>query len=199
MARQSHQWAGRVRVMNGADAGMGNSAGGVHVGIDTGGTFTDLVAFDPESGVLTTSKTPSVPTEPGRALTDAIDAADLRPERITSLVHGTTVGTNALIERTGARVLLLGTAGHEDIPYIQRINRKSLYDLRWEKPKPLLVTRRDSLGVPERLASGGEVVRPIHYPGVGDLRHRRRCSRTCRRCSSPGWRSGVCLPRPGLS
>ena len=169
MARQSHHWARRVHVMNGADAGMGNSAGGVHVGIDTGGTFTDLVAFDPESGVLTTSKTPSVPTEPGRALTDAIDAADLRPERITSLVHGTTVGTNALIERTGARVLLLGTAGHEDIPYIQRINRKSLYDLRWEKPKPLLVTRRDSLGVPERLAAGGEVVRPIDEAAVRAL------------------------------
>lgn len=140
---------------------MGNSAAGVLVGIDTGGTFTDLVAFDPESGELRTSKTPSVPSEPGRALTNAIAAADLRPGHIASLVHGTTVGTNALIERTGARVLLLATAGHEDIPYIQRINRKSLYDLRWEKPRPLLVSRRDSLGVPERLNSAGGVVRPL--------------------------------------
>lgn len=148
---------------------MGSSAGGVHVGIDTGGTFTDLVAFDPESGELSTSKTPSVPAEPGRALTDAIAAADLRPGAIASLVHGTTVGTNALIERTGARVLLLATAGHEDIPYIQRINRKSLYDLRWEKPRPLLVSRRDSLGVPERLSSAGDVVRPLDAEAVRAL------------------------------
>ena len=119
---------------------MVNSAGGVRVGIDTGGTFTDLVAFHPESGELTTSKTPSVPAEPGRALTDAISAADIRPGAIASLVHGTTVGTNALIERTGARVLLFATAGHEDMPYIQRINRKVLYDLRWAKPKPLVAS-----------------------------------------------------------
>ena len=57
---------------------MGNSAAGVHLGIDTGGTFTDLVAFHPESGELTTSKTPSVPTEPGRALTDAIAVSNTR-------------------------------------------------------------------------------------------------------------------------
>ncbi len=148
---------------------MGNSAAGVHLGIDTGGTFTDLVAFHPESGELTTSKTPSVPTEPGRALTDAIADADIPPEAISSLVHGTTVGTNALIERTGARVLLLATAGHEDIPYIQRINRKSLYDLRWEKPKPLLVSRRDSLGVPERLNAEGGVVRALDVDAVRAL------------------------------
>jgi N-methylhydantoinase A len=148
---------------------MGNSAGGVHLGIDTGGTFTDLVAFDPATGELTTSKTPSVPTEPGRALTDAISAAEIPPESIASLVHGTTVGTNALIERTGARVMLLATEGHEDIPYIQRINRKSLYDLRWEKPKPLLVSRRDSLGVPERLNSAGEVVRALDVDAVRAL------------------------------
>ena len=148
---------------------MGTSARGVHLGIDTGGTFTDLVAFDPESGELTTSKTPSVPTEPGRALTDAISAAGIPAESIASLVHGTTVGTNALIERTGARVMLLATEGHEDIPYIQRINRKSLYDLRWEKPKPLLVSRCDSLGVPERLNSEGGVVRPLDVDAVRAL------------------------------
>jgi N-methylhydantoinase A len=148
---------------------MGTTAGGVHLGIDTGGTFTDLVAFDPASGELTTSKTPSVPTEPGRALTDAISAAEIPPDSIASLVHGTTVGTNALIERTGARVMLLATAGHEDIPYIQRINRKSLYDLRWEKPKPLLVSRRDSLGVAERLNSEGGVVRELDVDAVRAL------------------------------
>src|ERR671916_283654 len=116
------------------------------VGIDTGGTFTDLVAYDVDSGTLSTSKTPSVPSQPGQALLNAVQAADLAMADIAGLVHGTTIATNALIERTGARVLLLVTAGHEDIPYIQRINRKTLYDLRWQKPKPLLASRRGSGG-----------------------------------------------------
>lgn len=140
---------------------MVEEGGGLVVGIDTGGTFTDLVAFDTETGALTTSKTPSVPSKPGQALIDAIAAADLEMPAIDALVHGTTVGTNALIERTGARVLLLVTAGHEDIPYIQRINRKTLYDLKWQKPKPLLATRQDSVGVPERIGAEGQVVRPL--------------------------------------
>lgn len=136
------------------------------VGIDTGGTFTDLVAFDTETGELATAKTPSTPSRPGQALLDAVHAADLAMDQIAGLVHGTTVGTNALIERTGARVLLLTTAGHEDIPYIQRINRKTLYDLRWQKPKALLRTRRDSVGVRERIGAEGQVVRPLDAEGL---------------------------------
>jgi N-methylhydantoinase A len=135
--------------------------GRVLVGIDTGGTFTDLVAYNLETGALATAKTPSVPSQPGAALVAAMTAAELAPAEIAGLVHGTTVGTNALIERTGARVLLLVTAGHEDIPYIQRINRKTLYDLRWQKPKPLLGSRRDSVGVYERIGAEGQVIRPL--------------------------------------
>src|SRR5262249_15796461 len=93
------------------------------VGIDTGGTFTDLVPYHIQSEKLTTAKTPSVPRNPGQALLNAIEAANVEIGEIAALVHGTTVGTNALIERKGARVLLFVTAGHEDIPYIQRINR----------------------------------------------------------------------------
>ena len=76
---------------------------------------------------------------------------------VGGLVHGTTVATNALIERTGARVGFLVTAGHEDIPYIQRINRKTLYDLFWQKPKPLLTTRRDIGAAP----FGAEAATPV--------------------------------------
>ena len=140
---------------------MADPNGRFLVGIDTGGTFTDLVAYDLQSGALSTSKTASVPHQPGQALLDAVQAADLAMSDIAGLVHGTTVGTNALIERTGARVLLLVTAGHEDIPYIQRINRKTLYDLRWQKPKPLLTSRRDSVGVSERVGAEGQVIRPL--------------------------------------
>ena len=134
---------------------------GYTVGIDTGGTFTDLVAFDPVTGAMTTFKTPSVPSNPGQALIDAIGGSGIGYGDIASLVHGTTVATNALIERKGARVAFLVTSGHEDIPYIQRINRKTLYDLRWRKPIPLLKNRRDSLGVHERLSSRGEELIPL--------------------------------------
>jgi N-methylhydantoinase A len=140
---------------------MTDGGGRLFVGIDTGGTFTDLVAFDPETGTLSTSKTPSVPGQPGLALVNAIASAELGMPDIAGLVHGTTVGTNALIERTGARVLLLVTEGHEDIPYIQRINRKTLYDLHWQKPRPLLTSRRDVVGVGERVGSEGQVIRPL--------------------------------------
>src|ERR671910_1034441 len=147
--------------MIGDQSFMAEPGGRFLVGIDTGGTFTDLVAYDVDSGTLSTSKTPSVPSQPGQALLNAVQAADLAMSDIAGLVHGTTVATNALIERTGARVLLLVTAGHEDIPYIQRINRKTLYDLRWQKPKPLLTSRRDSVGVQERVGAEGQVIRPL--------------------------------------
>ena len=149
---------------------------GLLVGIDTGGTFTDLVSFNPRTGELVTAKTPSVPSEPGKALVNALDAAEIDAAAIAGLVHGTTVGTNALIERTGARVLLFTTAGHEDIPYIQRINRKTLYDLRWQKPKALLTTRNDSVGVVERVGAEGQVLKPLDEEALvalcQDLRER---------------------------
>src|SRR5918994_7983051 len=147
--------------MIGDQSFMAEPGGRFLVGIDTGGTFTDLVAYDLDSGTLSTSKTPSVPSQPGHALLNAVQAADLAMADIAGLVHGTTVATNALIERTGARVLLLVTAGHEDIPYIQRINPKTLYDLRWQKTKPLLTSRRDSVGVPERVGSQGQIIRTL--------------------------------------
>lgn len=142
---------------------------GYLIGIDTGGTFTDLVAYDPTSGEITTFKTPSVPSDPGQALLNAIHGAEISMADVGSLVHGTTVATNALIERTGGRVGFLTTAGHEDIPYIQRINRKTLYDLRWTKPRPLLTSRRDSLGVPERIGSEGQVLRKLDEAAVSVL------------------------------
>jgi N-methylhydantoinase A len=140
---------------------MTPSIPGFQVGIDTGGTFTDLVAYDPGTGDIVTFKTPSVPQQPGQALLDAIGGAAIDMPQIENLVHGTTVATNALIERTGARVGFLVTAGHEDIPYIQRINRKTLYDLQWQKPKPLLTSRRDSIGVLERIGAAGQTLKPL--------------------------------------
>lgn len=131
------------------------------IGIDTGGTFTDLILFDTSDGSVSSLKVPSTPTEPLEAFIGAIDASKAQPDDIAFLVHGTTVATNALIERTGAKVGFLCTAGHEDIPYIQRVNRQFLYDLTWDKPRPLLASRRHCLGVAERIDANGDVVVPL--------------------------------------
>ena len=74
-----------------------------------------------------------------------------------------------MIQRAGARVGFICTAGHEDIPYIQRVNRQFLYDLTWNKPRPLLVSRRDCFGVAERITADGEVLTPLTTEAVDDL------------------------------
>jgi N-methylhydantoinase A len=129
---------------------------GVRVGIDTGGTFTDLVAVDTESGRSTVSKVPSNPGDPVAAVAAALTAAELGPANVVSVVVGTTIGINAVLTRTGARVVYLTTSGFEDIPFIQRINRKYHYDFTWRKPMPL-VERPDCIGVAERLDEEGGV------------------------------------------
>src|SRR5207237_9175150 len=73
------------------------------------------------------------------------------------------------VEQTGCKVAFLTTAGFEDTPYIQRINRKVLYDLRWQKPEPLVASRRLCLGVEERLSSSGDEIRPIDEHQVCEL------------------------------
>src|SRR5438132_8747229 len=142
---------------------------GLVIGIDTGGTFTDMVVFDPATGHVDSLKTSSTPSTPGRAIVNALDEGGVAPAAIETFTHGTTVGTNALIERTGARVAFVTTAGFEDTPYIQRINRKVLYDLRWRKPEPLVASRRLCLGVEERLSSSGEEIRPLDEEQVRTL------------------------------
>lgn len=139
------------------------------IGIDTGGTFTDLVVFDTESGQTTSLKVPSTPREPLQAFIGAIQEARAAPDDFEYLVHGTTVATNALIERKGARVAFVTTAGFEDIPYIQRVNRRELYNLDWDKPRPLLKSRRDCFGVHERVDHHGQVLQPLSADEVRSL------------------------------
>src|SRR5919204_5793516 len=139
------------------------------IGIDTGGTFTDLVAFDPDRGTVATLKTSSTPSAPGQAIVNALSEAGIAGGDVDAFTHGTTVGTNALIERNGCKVAFVTTAGFEDTPYIQRINRKVLYDLRWRKPEPLVASRRLCLGVDERLSSDGQAVRQLDEQQVRQL------------------------------
>lgn len=126
------------------------------LGVDVGGTFTDLVALAPDGAVRVT-KVPSTPEDPARGLWDAIGAAGV--VGIEALLHGTTVATNALLERKGARTALVTTAGFEDLLWLRRQDRAALYDLAADHPPPL-VHRDDVIGVVERIGAGG-VVTPL--------------------------------------
>lgn len=128
----------------------------VRIGIDTGGTFTDLIGLDDSSGALILAKTPSTPSEPVQAIVDALEASRVDPEAIRFLILGTTVATNALLQRQGAEVIFITTEGFQDVPYIQRMNRRYHYSLTWTKPKPL-VKHRNCLGVRERIDHRGQV------------------------------------------
>ena len=133
---------------------------GITVGIDTGGTFTDLVAVDDQSGRWHVAKVPSNPDNPVAAIDASLDAAGFDPAAVSFVVVGTTIGINAVLTRRGARVVYLTTEGFQDVPHIQRINRKHHYDFHWRKPTPL-VHRPDCLGVPERMDEEGRVLDPI--------------------------------------
>ena len=134
----------------------------VRVGVDVGGTFTDVVVAG-GSG-LTMLKVPSTPDAPDRGVLDGLDAAteraDFAPADATFFGHGTTVATNALIEREWAATALVTTEGFRDAVEIGRQTRPDLYDLRAEKPDPI-VDRDRRFEVPERLDRRGEVVEPF--------------------------------------
>jgi N-methylhydantoinase A len=132
----------------------------VRVGVDTGGTFTDVVVAGPDG--LRSFKVPSTPDDPSRAILEGIDAvlAELGSGARLEVVHGTTVGTNTLLERKGARVALVTTAGFADVLAIGRQARPRLYDIDVSRPEPL-VPPGLSFGVDERVGPGGEVVRSL--------------------------------------
>jgi N-methylhydantoinase A len=133
-----------------------NGHDGWRIGVDTGGTFTDLVAVSPE-GEVRLRKVSSTPSEPSLACFEALRRTDLDLSRdIGSFVLGTTIATNALLQRSGAPTMFLTTAGFEDTLYIQRIDRRGLYNLQWIKPAPY-VARRHCVGVRERVLADGQI------------------------------------------
>ena len=142
---------------------MSGRSGPVHIGVDTGGTFTDVVA---EDGSV--AKLPSTPADPGEAVragaAAVLPAGRTRPDL---LAHGTTVATNALLERRGARVALVTNEGFADVIEIARQDRPSLYDPWADRPVPL-VAREDRVEVAGRLAPDGTEVEPIDVDGLGD-------------------------------
>ena len=117
------------------------------IGVDVGGTYTDLVAIDPR-GRVETRKVLSTPADQSEGVVNALRA--LSRADVDRFVHGTTVATNMLLERTGARVAFCVTAGFTDLLYLRRQNRASLYDLSAHHPAPL-ATREMTVAVPERI------------------------------------------------
>ncbi|HMC55668.1 MAG TPA: hydantoinase/oxoprolinase family protein, partial [Gemmatimonadaceae bacterium] len=126
------------------------------LGVDVGGTFTDLVAID-ATGHVSARKVLSTPADQSEGVMDALRAL-ARPE-VDRFVHGTTVATNMLLERKGARVVFCVTEGFTDLLYLRRQNRASLYDLAADHPPPLAAAEL-TVAVPERIEPQG-ITRPL--------------------------------------
>jgi len=144
--------------------------------VDTGGTFTDLLLF--HEGTLRALKVPAPPSDPPTSVLNGIQlifgGAPPRPFR---LVLGSTVATNTLLERDGARVSLVTNAGFEDVIEIGRQNRPQLYGLTGDRPPPL-VGRSDRIGIRGRLGPEGEELTPVDRDELIGLRHRLRVADT---------------------
>ena len=124
------------------------------LGVDVGGTFTDLVALS--QGRLITAKVPSTPQDQSAGVMNSIETSEIEPGAVDALAHGMTVATNALLERRGARTALVTTEGFRDVIEIARQNRPSLYDLSQDRPPPL-VPRGLRFTVKERMGPQGEI------------------------------------------
>jgi N-methylhydantoinase A len=136
-------------------------------GIDVGGTFTDLTAVDEATGRVVVTKVPSRPRNEAAAVLDGLAALGIAPRDVRRLVHGTTVGTNAVLERRGAPVAVLTTAGFRDLVEIGRTKRNipALFVPTFVRPKPV-VERRRRFEVVERLAADGSVLVPLDLGSV---------------------------------
>ena len=135
------------------------------VAVDIGGTFTDLVAYDDATGVLQVEKASSMADDPVSAVLRVIDKAAVAPADIGLFIHGTTVTTNALIQRSGTRVAFVTNRGFRDVIFIQNANRQDLYSLTWKKPRPL-AARYDCLEVDCRIGADGSEVEPLDEDDV---------------------------------
>ena len=130
----------------------------MRVGIEVGGTFTDLVAI--EGGSVTVLKVPSTPASPDIGAFNALAESGIPIPAITELAHGSTVATNAVLERKGFPTAFVTTAGFRDILALQRHGRSRIYDLTYHQP-PAVVDRRSSFEVAERILADGSVLLPL--------------------------------------
>src|SRR5438034_8115128 len=139
------------------------------LGVDVGGTFTDGVLIDEQSGAISIDKLLTTPDDPSEAFLQValrlVDKLGLHPPQVRYIMHAMTTATNAVIERRGARAGLLVTAGFRDVLEIQRQVRHELYNLQTDKPPPLIL-RRHCLEIVERLNYQGQVLVPLDLDTV---------------------------------
>lgn len=129
--------------------------------VDIGGTFTDLVYFDDDTGELTAEKSLTTPSDLTQGIQNSIALADVSPEAVSFFVHGGTTVINAITERKGVKTALVTTTGFRDVLEIARGNRPDLYNLRFEKPEPF-VPRYLRFEVRERMDAEGNEIEPLH-------------------------------------
>src|ERR1700722_9912723 len=129
------------------------------IGMDIGGTFTDLVAIAPDGGVRT-HKTPSTPADYSQGIANGLAALLKDGEEVGEVLHATTIGSNTILEGKGARTALITTAGFRDVLEIRDLRMPRLYDMHWTKP-PALVERRLRLEDSEKMRPDGSVVEAL--------------------------------------
>lgn len=141
------------------------------IGVDIGGTFTDLVGY--RDGTLIISKTLTTPASPTLGVAKALELANTRLQDIDEFLHGTTIAINTVLERKGDRTALLTTAGFRDVYEIARGNRPDAFDIGFQRPQPL-VPRHLRYEVPERLDATGRVLTALDEDAVRAVGHRLR-------------------------
>ncbi len=132
----------------------------VRIAVDVGGTFTDVVKLVPETGELRFEKVPTTPNEPTAGVLAAFDKADADPAQVSMFNHGSTLGLNSLLTRTGARIATIATRGFRDVYLLGRTDRRVMYDIAYRKPEALL-ERYDTFEVTERSMFDGSVATPF--------------------------------------
>jgi N-methylhydantoinase A len=141
---------------------------GARIGVDVGGTFTDVV-LALSDGRIHVNKTTTTPLDPGEGVAASVAAvleeSGLDPRRVAEVVHGTTVASNTILQKVGARTGLLTTRGFRDVLEIGRIRTPGMFNMAWSKPEPL-VPRRWRLEAQERVAADGSVVTPLDEASV---------------------------------
>src|SRR6266851_10169679 len=153
---------------------MEGSSGHLRIGVDIGGTFTDLVVCDDATGSFAVGKILTTPHDPSQAVEtlvlETLEREIIAASAVGQLIHGTTLVTNAVIERTGSRTALFATQGFRDSIEIGRENRYELYDLMLEMPQPL-VPRYLRFGIPQRTLADGTTLQELDVAFVEQLTH----------------------------
>jgi N-methylhydantoinase A len=147
---------------------VGGKIMSIYLGVDIGGTFTDLIAFDQESGELYHAKRPTTYEDLVQGIINCTQVSGVDLQKTNNVVHGTTIAINTVIEQTGARTALITTKGTKDVYRLGRGNRPEAYNLFFHRPKPL-VSRQLTYEVSGRMLAGGVELNPIDLSEIEEL------------------------------